>query len=260
MTANVEPGRGSLRGSVVLVTGGSRGIGQAICLRLAKEQPEHVVVGYCMAYEQAQATVAQLKELGVDASAISADLGQVDMVRELFSKIGDRFGRLDVLVSNAARAAFRPVDGLSVRSWQRTMDINARAFLLCGQEAARLMGDRGGRIIAMSSLGSHRYTPGYVALGAAKATVESLARYMAVELAPQGIRVNVVCGGLIDTESMRLHPQYDQICAQVRDGTPAGRVGRVEDLANVVALLCSPDADWICGQTIIADGGFSLTL
>src|ERR1700756_1680741 len=133
------------------------------------------------------------------------------------------------------------------------MDINARAFLLGRQHAARLMGKRRGRIIAVSSLGAYRYTPGYLALGAAKAALESVARYLAVELAAQGINVNVVCGGLIETETSTLHPDYGELRRRVIDRTPAGRVGRPDDLAAVVAFLCKPEADWIRGQTPFVD-------
>jgi NAD(P)-dependent dehydrogenase (short-subunit alcohol dehydrogenase family) len=164
-----------------------------------------------------------------------------------------------VFVSNAARGAFAEADTLSVRSWQRTMDLNARAFLVGAQLAAALMGE-GGRIIGLSSLGAARYAPGYAALGAAKASLEAIARYLAVSLAARRINVNVVCGGLVDTASTRAHPEYERLVQDVVRRTPAGRVGTPEDLAGVVAFLCGPDAEWIRGQTLIVDGGFSLML
>jgi enoyl-[acyl-carrier protein] reductase III len=243
---------------IVLVTGGSRGIGRAVALRLARERPAHLAIGYCLDHEAARRTVAELEAMGVAASAIAADLGHPEQVDELFARLGERCGRLDVFVSNAARAAFRPAIELSVRSFQRTLDINAQAFLLGSRRAAELMGERGGRIVGVSSLGAHTCAPGYAALGAAKAALEALARYLAVELAPRGINVNVVCGGLIDTPSLRSHPRYAELAARVRERTPAARLGRPEDLAGVVAFLCGPESDWIRGQTLIADGGFSV--
>jgi len=165
---------------------------------------------------------------------------------------------LDIFVSNAARASFRPVTELSDRAFRKTMEINAQAFLAGGRLAAELMGEQGGRIVAVSSLGSHTCPPGYAALGAAKAALEALARYMAVELAPRNINVNVVCGGLVDTPGLRQHPHYDEVARAVRERTPAGRIGRPEDLAGIVAFLCSPESDWIRGQTLIADGGYSI--
>jgi enoyl-[acyl-carrier protein] reductase III len=248
----------SLEGQVILVTGGSRGIGRAIALRLARERPRQIVVAYCSNHTAARQTVADLEALGVAAAAIPTEVSREDLLAALFDQVGERWGRLDVFVSNAARTAFAPALELSARSWQRTLDLNARAFLLGAQRAAGLMADGGGRIIGLSSLGSRYYVPNYAALGVAKAAIESLTRYLAVELAPRGINVNVVCGGFIDTDSTRMVPDHGRVVAEVLARTPAGRVGQPEDLAGVVAFLCSPDADWIRGQTLVADGGFSL--
>jgi NAD(P)-dependent dehydrogenase (short-subunit alcohol dehydrogenase family) len=255
-----DRGRGFLRGQIVLVTGGSRGIGRATALRLAAEHPDHVLIGYCSDQDAASATIAELRRAGVAATALCADLGRVELIEEMFEVVRTRFGRLDVFISNAARGAFADADSLSVRSWQRTMDLNARAFLVGSQLASQLMGDRGGRIVGLSSLGSARCAPGYAALGAAKASLESIARYLAVSLASRRITVNVVCGGLVDTASARAHPEYERLAQDVVRRTPGGRVGRPEDLAGVVAFLCGPDAEWIRGQTLIVDGGFSLTM
>ncbi|MEM8960939.1 MAG: SDR family oxidoreductase [Acidobacteriota bacterium] len=250
---------GFLTGKIVLITGGSRGIGRAIALRLARETPEHVVITYCTQIEAAREVVAALESLGVAASATRVDVARPELLDALFDEIRARFGRLDVFVSNAARATFRPVEELSLRGWQRTQDINTRAFLLAGRAAAELMRERGGRIVALSSLGGSSVAPDYAALGAAKAAVESLARYMAVEYAPLGINVNVVCGGLVDTESVQSHPEYEALRAKVIARTPAGRLGRPEDIAGAVAMLCGPDSEWIRGQTIVVDGGFSIS-
>jgi NAD(P)-dependent dehydrogenase (short-subunit alcohol dehydrogenase family) len=139
--------------------------------------------------------------------------------------------------------------------------LNVEAFLLGSQLAAKIMRTHGGgHIVGLSSLGSRFYTPSYAALGAAKSAIENLTRYLAVELAPFQISVNVVCGGFIDTETMKMIQDYDRVTAAIVARTPAARLGRPEDVAGVVAFLCSPDADWVRGQTIIADGGFSLSL
>jgi len=246
-----------LQGRNVLVTGGSRGIGRAIALRLAREGPAHVMIGYCLDHDAARRTVADLRALGVEASSHAADLGREELVEELFARAGERLGRLDVFVSNAARATFKPVADLSAKAFRRTMEMNAQAFLVGGRLAAGLM-DRGGRIVGVSSLGAHACAPGYAALGSAKAALEALARYMAVELAPRNINVNVVCGGLVETPSVQSHPEYRELAERVLARTPAGRLGRPEDLAGIVAFLCSPESDWIRGQTLIADGGFSI--
>jgi len=250
----------ALGGQIVLITGGTRGIGRAIALRLAREQPAHILVGYCMDYTSARQTVADIEAMGVPASMQSLDVGQETLLRGLFDHVRERFERLDIFISNAARTTFRPVMELNSRNWQKVMDMNARAFLLGSQMAAELMGPNGGRIIGLSSLGSRFCVPDYAGLGAAKAVIETLARYLAVELAPRKINVNVVSAGFVDTESMRLAPDYDELVRHVVAGTPAGRLATPADVAGVVAFLCSPESDWIRGQTLIADGGYSLAL
>ena len=159
----------------------------------------------------------------MDASALCADVGQDDQLRRAFSQIAERHGRLDVFVSNAARGSFGPLLDLTPRTWQRILDLNARAFLLGAQLAAALMPE-GGRIIALSSLGSRQCIPGYGALGSSKALIESLVRYLAVELAPRGIHVNCICGGFVDTDSTRMLPDFSDAAAHVAEHTPARRI------------------------------------
>jgi len=251
----------TLDGQIVAITGGSRGIGRAIALRIARDRPKHIVIGYASNYTAARETVFAIKELGVPASMVCVDVGREDLLRSLFDLVRDEFQRLDVFISNAARTTFRPTMALNSRNWQKVMDINARAFMLGSQMAAELMRENGGgRIIGISSLGSRFYIPEYASLGAAKAVIETLARYLAVELAPWNVNVNVVSGGFVNTETMRRAPNFDELVRHVVSRTPAGRVATPEDLAGVVAFLCSPESDWIRGQTLIADGGYSLVL
>jgi enoyl-[acyl-carrier protein] reductase III len=246
---------------VVLVTGGTRGIGRAIALRLAKERPKHIRLVYCMNHDAARKTLAEIEGMGVSASLVVCEVSDPDMQKEMFRKLQDEYGRVDVFVANAARTTFRSAIEMDLRSWRRTMQLNADAFLTGSQLASAIMKTHGGgRIIGLSSLGSRYYTPSYAALGAAKAVIENLARYLAVELAPFEIAVNVVCGGFIDTESMKMIPRYKELTEVIVSRTPAARLGQPEDLAGVVAFLCSSDADWVRGQTIVADGGFSLSL
>jgi enoyl-[acyl-carrier protein] reductase III len=251
----------TLRDKVVAITGASRGIGKAIALRLAREGPSQVVIGYASNNNAARETADELAEIGVPATTIRVDVAQEQMLRDMFDRIQNEFGRLDVFVSNAARTTFRPAMQLNARNWQKIMDINARAFLLGSQMAAELMRKgEGGRIIGISSLGSRFAVPDYSGLGAAKALIETLAKYFAVELAPWGINVNVVCGGFVDTASMRLAPDYRRLVEHLVATTPAGRLAQPDDLAGIVAFLCSPESDWIRGQTLVADGGYSLGL
>src|SRR5579875_428633 len=243
-------------GQVVLVTGGSRGIGRAIARRFA-QGGAHVVVNYLRHRAAAEETVAGLRELGARAIAVRADVGDPDDLDHLFEATRSEFGYLDVLVSNAALGKLIPAMQLEPRHWQRTLDVMGRALLLCAQRAVPLMEGRWGRIIAISSIGSFRVMPNYAAPGVAKAILETLTRYLAVELAPRGISVNCVSGGVVETEALNAFTNKADMLAFGRRA-PLGRLGRPDDIANVVTLLCRPEARWICGQTIIADGGYSL--
>ena len=148
----------SLQGQVVLITGGTRGIGRAIALRLARERPKHILTTYCMNHEAARRTVADIQALGVAASSLAVDVGNEQMLKELFDSVRERCGRLDVFISNAARTAFSAGTELKVRSWQRIQEINSQAFLTGAQLASAIMRDNGGgRIIGISSLGSRFY-------------------------------------------------------------------------------------------------------
>jgi enoyl-[acyl-carrier protein] reductase III len=184
-------------------------------------------------------------------------VGDPEHIKKIFNTVREKFGKLDIFISNAATGVLKPIMDIDLKDWQRTMDINARALLFCAQEAAKLM-DGGGRIISLSSMGSHRWVPKYAAVGTSKAAIESLTRYLAVELAPKRIIVNAVCSGVVDTDSLKFFPDRDKILEKTTTYTPMGRIGEPEDIAKVVVMLCSEEASWICGQTIIADGGYAI--
>jgi enoyl-[acyl-carrier protein] reductase III len=244
-----------LNGKVALVTGGSRGIGRAIALKLASEGAS-VVVNYFRRREAAEDTVREIEKLGVRGLALRANVGEPEKISEMFAAITADFGRLDILVSNAASGLPRPILDLDAKVWQWTMDINARALLLCAQHAVKLMEGRGGKIVAISSLGSSLVLPYYAAIGISKATLEAVTRYLAIELAPKDICVNAVAASLVPTDSGKLY-------AGGKEGklpsTPAGRVVSPEDVAGVVSFLCSEAAFMIRGQMIVIDGGTSLS-
>jgi enoyl-[acyl-carrier protein] reductase III len=248
---------GALAGKKALVTGGSRGIGRAIVLKLA-QQGADVVINNLRNAAAAEEVKALAEKEGVRAHIIQADVGRPKAIQAMFQEVAERFGGLDILVHNAALGTFKPLMDIEVFHWNISLDVNARALLLCTQEAARMMEPGRGRIIALSSIGSHRYTPQYGAIGISKAAMEATIRYLAVELAPRGIRVNGVSGGPVDTDALRLHPQYDRLKQEGAARTPGGRLGTPEDLASVVLFLASEGSDWIYGQTIIADGGLDL--
>jgi enoyl-[acyl-carrier protein] reductase III len=249
-----------LKGKVALVTGGSRGIGRAIALKLA-EQGADVIVNFFRRRQAAEQTAKDIESLGVTAKVIKANVGDPEKVDEMFDIIGSSFGRLDIFINNAASGLPRSALDLDTKGWDWTMDINAKAFLLCSQRAVKLMEGRGGKIVTVSSLGSHLVLPGYTAIGVSKAALEALTRYLAIELAAKGICVNAVAASLVTTEAGVLYARLAK--EQLGEAfpwqtTPAGRLVAPEDVANVVAFLCSEAAFMIRGQIIIVDGGTSL--
>lgn len=245
-----------LADKVALVTGGSRGIGRAIALKLAS-WGAHVVINYQQDDRAAREVSEQVGALGRKAVAIRASVREVKALERLFDEVGSQFGVLDIFISNAATGALLPATELSKEAWKLTLETNSRAFFL-GAKLAQALMTRGGSIVSISSLGSKRYIPGYAIVGASKAALESLTRTFAVEFAPLDIRVNCVSGGLVDTDALRHFPDYERMVDIAKERTPLGRVGHPEDIADVVCLLCTEEARWITGQVIVADGGFSL--
>jgi enoyl-[acyl-carrier protein] reductase III len=248
----------SLKGKVALVTGSGRGIGRAIALKLASQGAD-IVVDFFRHRESAEQTARDVEALGVKAEVIRANVGDAAKIDELFDMIGNKFGRLDILINNAASGVGRPLADIDVKAWEWTMDINVRACLLCAQRAAKLMEGRGGKIVSMSSLGSRFVLPNYTVVGVSKAALEALTRYLAIELAPRGICVNAVAASAVETEALKFYFK-EGLVKDSRQVTPAGRMVIPEDVANVVAFLCSEEAFMIRGQTIIVDGGTSVGL
>ncbi len=246
------------KGKVALVTGGTRGIGRAIATMFAREGAS-VAVNYLRRRGPADETVEYLRGLGAPALAVKADVRDRDRVREMVGQVVSEFGGVDYLVSNAASGSNKPALELESSGWDWTLNINTRAMLFLAQEAAPSMRERGGgRILSISSIGAGRVLPNYTSVGVSKAALEALTRYLAVELAPDGITVNCVSGGVVDTEALLHFENRDQMLESGRERTPAGRLVTPEDLASVVRFLCTPDAAMIVGQTILVDGGYSL--
>lgn len=240
---------------VALVTGGSRGIGRAISLRLA-ERGYNVAIAYLRNRTAAAETVAEIEGLGVKAHSVRADVGKEEEINALFDEIAETYGRLDVFVSNAATGVIKPFPDLRSRAWDWTMDANAKALFLGARRCVPLMAD-GGHILALSSQGSEQVLPGYAVVGASKAAIEALIRYLAVELAPK-IRANVVSPGVVDTGALDHFPMKDEMLASARHDTPAGRLATPEDVADVVEFLVDERSQMITGQTIVVDGGARL--
>ncbi|TET47782.1 MAG: enoyl-[acyl-carrier-protein] reductase FabL [Dehalococcoidia bacterium] len=250
--------RKALAGKVALITGGSRGIGRAITLKLAEEGAD-VVINFFRKKSTAESTAQEARDRGVKAHIIKANVGEPEQIGSMFDEIESQFGRLDILVNNAASGVARSALDLDDRGWDWTMDINARAFLLCAQRAAKLM-KSGGKMVSISSLGSRLVLPIYTAVGVSKAALEALTRYLAIELAPRGICVNGIAAGAVETETLKLYTADPNLPQSAWQTTPAGRIVKPEDIAELVAFLCSNQSNMIRGQIIVIDGGVSLTL
>jgi enoyl-[acyl-carrier protein] reductase III len=234
----------------VFVTGGSRGIGRAIALRFARDGAKRIAIGYLRNDTAAEETAGELRALGAEVTLVRGNVTSQRVLDEVAA-----LGPLDVLVHNAATGVIRPALETEDKHWDWTMNANARALLQLARVAAPNMPD-GSSIVALSSLGAQRVLENYVLVGTSKAALESLVRYLGVELAP-GIRVNAVSGGVVETGALEHFPNREEML-RAGSANPVGRLVTPDDIAGAVAFLCSKDADMIRGQTIIVDGGFSL--
>ncbi len=241
----------SFNGASVLVTGGSRGIGKAIALRFAGLGAARVAIGYLRSDAAAEATAEELRALGAEPVLVRGNVSS-DRVLEQVAELG----ALDVLVHNAATGVIRPALETEDKHWDWTLAANTRALLALTRVVAPQM-QHGASIIGISSLGAQRVLENYTLVGTSKAALEALVRYLAVELAPRGIRVNAVSGGVVETGALEHFPNREDM---LRTGAanPAGRLVTPEDIAAAVTFLCSPGAEMIRGQTLVVDGGFSL--
>ncbi len=246
---------------IVLVTGSGRGIGRVIALHFA-DRGADIVVNFFRNRAPAEQTAAEIRQRGRRALLVKANIGELEDLQRLFDEIEKELGGLDILVSNAASGYNRPAMEQRPKGWEWTMNINARALLFEAQRAARLMEPRGGgSIVAISSPGATRVLPDYSVVGASKAALEAIVRYLAVELAPKNIVVNAVSPGVVLTGALKHFDsirQDEHLIEEASAQIPAGRLVTPEDIANVVAFLCSPAASMIRGQTILVDGGHCL--
>ena len=254
----------TLSGKCALVTGGSRGIGRGIALKLA-ESGAKVAVHYYQKEDQAKATLEKLRACGSDGFVLQADVCKPEEIRRMFARVKSEFGALDIFVNNARPEVATFYEGpmtIGLDMFEFAINSQAKAFLVGVQEAVPMLRD-GGRIIALT------YAPGgrfgswqpWVAMGAAKAALEVLCRYFAVALAPRQITVNAISPGWTEDSVLNTLPEAVQTMIRNwhRGGwTPMGKLGTPSDIGNAVALLCSTEANWITGQILDVDGGASL--
>jgi enoyl-[acyl-carrier protein] reductase III len=241
----------SLQGSSVLVTGGTRGIGLAIALRLVRDGAARVVLGYMRNDAAAGAAAEQVRAAGAEPVLVRGNISTPKVIAELAAA-----GPYRVVVHNAATGVARPSLETDDKHWDWTMNANARALLALARATAPAM-EAGSSFVAISSLGSQRVLDNYVLIGTSKAALESVVRYLAVELAPRGIRANAVSAGVVETGALEHFPNKDEMLRSV-ERTPAGRLVEPDDVAAAVSFLCSDDAAMVRGHTLIVDGGFSL--
>ncbi len=245
-----------LKGKVALVTGGSRGIGKAISMRLA-DMGAKVCINFFKNRNAAEETLEEVKSKGGDALLLRANVGSQKSLNKMFDNIKNTIGTLDIFISNAALGRIGHIKDIDDEAWNFAMDTNAKALLFGAQKAAEIM-TNGGNIVALGSLGVHRYIPGYSSIATSKAAIEVLVKYLAIEYHDKKINCNCVSGGLINTEALKGFPNYQEIHDEAVRRTLDGCVGQPDDLAGVVCFLCTPEAKWITGQTIVADGGYSI--
>ncbi len=247
-----------IRGKTAVITGSGRGIGRAIALELGGHGA-NVAVNYFRHPDQAHETAAEVEAAGGRAIVVRANVGEIEGVQELVRAAADAFGGVDIFVGNAASGVLRPAIEQQLKGWDWTLNINARSILFGAQAAVPFMRERGwGRIIGITSVGSRRVLPEYSVVGISKAAIESLIRYLAAELIPFGIVCNTVSPGVVETDALEFFPSKDRILVEGLRRTPAGRFVTPEEVAKVVAWLCTDDARMIVGQTIVVDGGYEI--
>ncbi|MEG4235457.1 SDR family oxidoreductase [Microcoleus sp. Pol11C3] len=244
----------SLAGKVAIVTGASRGIGRAIALRLSQEGAS-VVVNYARGADQAKDVVSAIEAAGGKALAVQADVSKTAEIRDLFDRTQETYSQVDILVNNAGVILYKPVAEVTEAEFDNLFAINVKGTFFACQEAAKRMAE-GGRIVNFSSSTTAMLLPTYGAYVATKGAVEQLTRSLAKELGDRQITVNVISPGPTDTELFTVGKTAEQI-QRFTQMTALGRLGKVEDIADVTAFLCSEQARWITGQNIRVNGGIA---
>ncbi|MDF2629255.1 MAG: short-chain dehydrogenase/reductase [Symbiobacteriaceae bacterium] len=245
-------------GRVALVTGGSGGIGRAISTLMARQGAD-VIIHYLRNRRGAEEVAEEVSRLGRRAATVGGNLTD-DATYQALAETVSQFGGLDFLISNAATGVIRPMEELTYRHFRWVTDVNTWATLRLVQVLLPHMKGRDGRVVAITSDGGTRAVPDYTLVGIAKGGLESLVRHLVVDLGPLGITVNAVCPGIVETKGIATWPEREHLLEKNRRYTPNGRAVQPDDVAGVVALLCSPLAAMVQGQTIKVDGGYHLVV
>ncbi|KAM3115107.1 glucose 1-dehydrogenase [Phormidesmis sp. 146-33] len=240
----------SLKGKVALVTGASRGIGQAIAERLGREGA-NVTITYAGNREKAEAVVTTIQRNGVEAIAIQSDISNVEHTRNLFDRVLNTFGQVDIVVNNVGVSVYKPTIDMTESDFDHVFNTNAKGTFFALQEAAKHLSD-GGRIISLSSGATKQSIPMGGLYAASKAAIEQFSFALSKELGQRGITVNLVSPGVTATDGLIMPADALNHLIQ---STPLGRLGQATDIADVVAFLASNDARWVNGQVIQVNGG-----
>ncbi len=244
-------------GRTALITGGSRGVGRAIALALAKDGVDHLLINYLEQDATMRALQEELENDGIRVTPLRYNLSQPDEIRQMADSVRTHTDHLDHLAHCAALTTFKPLHQVKPNQWDLVMNVSTRSFLVVVQQHLDLL-KVGSSVVAVSSTGSQRFNQNYGALGVAKSALESTVRYLAVELALKGIRVNGVISGMLGGDSLPLFPEIEEVVKYTLQRTPAGRLGTPEDVAEVAVFLLTR-AQWMVGQHVILDGGYCLT-
>jgi 3-oxoacyl-[acyl-carrier protein] reductase len=244
-----------LEGKVALVTGSARGIGAAIAERLAADGAS-VVVNYSKSANEAAGVAERIRRAGGKAIVLKADVGVQSQAKALVEGTVSEFGRLDILVNNAAAIAFQPVEQVDGEQLRKQFSVNVEGPIAMVQAAARFLPGEGGRVINVTSLVQLYPLPGNTVYAATKGAIDAMTRVWAAEFGPRGVTVNAVGPGLTETDAVKENLP-DEMKKVFIGRTPLGRIGMPSDIADVVAFLASPDARWITGQVLLATGGFT---
>ena len=243
-----------LTGKVAVVTGASKGIGAAIALQLAKDGAS-VIVNYSASGQQAEAVATKIKAAGGKAKTVRADVSKPAEAKQLIDAAVAEFGRVDILINNAAVYDFLPLEKITEAHFDRMFNLNVKGLVFATQAAAAAFGERGGSVINIGSMASQTPPPGATVYSATKGALDTITKGLAGELGPRKILVNAVLPGPVETEGAQSMPDWDQFKSMLVPRTPLGRVGQPGDIATVVSFLASDDAGWITGQIIPVAGG-----